>query len=333
MNEHAIEMDERIAQFPQQLKQALKLGHSYAFSQPDFKIEHVVVSGLGGSGIGGTILQNNTFSYLNIPFVVNKTYDLPGFVGRQSLVIICSYSGNTEETVSAMKQAIKKGAFIVCVTSGGEIERMATENNIPCFLIPGGMPPRACLGYSLIQLLFVLHYAGLITDDFVKEVENAVALLEENAISLQQTASELANQLFGKLPVIYAPNQMEGVAIRWRQQLNENSKVTAWENVVPEMNHNELVGWRDRDEKLAVVFLHTDDDHPKVKERMKINKEIIQKCTDTVLDVFALGSNYWEQAFSLIHIGDWLSWYLSQLRKVDATEVKVIDYLKSELSD
>lgn len=332
MEEQGTKMDELIAQFPKQLTQALKLGYSYAFSQPDFQIENVIVSGLGGSGIGGTIVQNYTFPFLKVPFVVNKTYDLPNFVGQRSLVVICSYSGNTEETISALEQAIEKKAFIVCITSGGKVEKVAKEKQLPCFCIPGGMPPRACLGYSLVQLLFVLHYAGMIKDDFVKQIEEAAELLEKNKTRFQQTASELADKLLGKLPVIYGANQMEGVAIRWRQQLNENSKVTAWENVVPEMNHNELVGWCDRNEQLGVIFLHTDSDHSKVKQRMEINKKIIQKSTPTVLDVFASGSNYWEQAFSLIHTGDWLSWYLSRLRKVDATEVKVIDFLKKELS-
>lgn len=332
MNRPDMEMDELITRFPQQLTEALKLGHSYAFSQPDVRFDNVVVSGLGGSGIGGTMVQNYTFPFLKIPFVVNKTYDIPGFVNQNSLVIICSYSGNTEETTSALEQAIEKNAFIVCITSGGKIEARAKEKNMPCFLIPGGMPPRACLGYSLVQLLFVLHYAGLIKNDFVKQIESAVALLEKDKALFQQTASDLSEKLAGKLPVVYAAHQMEGVAIRWRQQLNENSKITAWENVVPEMNHNELVGWRDVNEDLGVVFLHTESDHPKVKTRMGINKEIIQKCTHTVLDVSAVGINYWEQAFSLIHIGDWLSWYLSRLRRVDAMEVNVIDFLKSELA-
>lgn len=325
-------MNKLIELFSEQLIEALNIGKENAFQSPDREWRNVVVSGLGGSGIGGTIVQNYVTSTLTVPFTVNKTYDLPAFAGEHSLVIICSYSGNTEETISAFQQALERQAFVVCITSGGKIAEMAREHHIPCFKIPGGMPPRACLGYSLVQILFALHYAGLTDDDFVGEINKAITLLQQNKAALKQTAAKLAQKAYGKLPVIYAGCQMEGVAIRWRQQINENSKLTAWENVVPEMNHNELVGWKDIAEDKAVFFLHSTTDHLKVKTRMGINKAIIKRCTDTVLDVEAMGKSYWEQAFSLIHIGDWLSWYLADLRQVDATEVSVIDYLKKELS-
>src|SRR5690606_24480177 len=202
----------------------------------------------------------------------------------------------------------------VCITSGGKVEEIANAHQFPCFKIPAGMPPRACLGYSLVQVLFALHYAGLINDSFIGEMNKAITLLQDNKDQSKKAATKLAQKAHGKLPVIYAGSQMEGVAIRWRQQINDNSKLTARQNVVPEMNHNELVGWKDVDNQKAVFFLHSDSDHPKVKTRMGINKTIISRCTDTVLDVEAMGESYWEQAFSLIHIGDWLSWYLSDLR-------------------
>ncbi|HET8573289.1 MAG TPA: bifunctional phosphoglucose/phosphomannose isomerase [Edaphocola sp.] len=325
-------MDKLIELFSEQLIEALSIGKANSFRNPDREWRNVVVSGLGGSGIGGTIVQNYVTPTLPVPFVVNKTYDLPAFAGAYSLVIICSYSGNTEETISAFQQALERDAFVVCITSGGRIAEMAAEHRVPCFKIPGGMPPRACLGYSLVQVLFALHYAGLTDDRFVEEINKAITLLQQNKEGLKQTATGLAQKAYGKLPVIYAGCRMEGVAVRWRQQLNENSKLTAWENVVPEMNHNELVGWKDVAEDKAVFFLHSGSDHPQVKTRMGINKTIIERCTGNVLDVEAMGGSYWEQAFSLIHIGDWLSWYLADLRQVDAMEVKVIDYLKKELA-
>jgi len=325
-------MKKLIDLFPEQLIEALSIGGKTIFQHPNAGCCNVLISGLGGSGIGGTIVQNYVTPTLAVPFVVNKTYDLPAFVDGHSLVIICSYSGNTEETISAFEQALEKKAFVVCITSGGKVEEMANAHQFPCFKIPGGMPPRACLGYSLVQVLFALHYAGLIGDTFIGEINKAITLLQDNKDQLKKAATKLAQQAYGKLPVIYAGCRMEGVAIRWRQQINENSKLTAWDNVVPEMNHNELVGWKDVDNQKAVFFLHSGSDHPKVKTRMGINKTIISRCTDTVLDVEAMGESYWEQAFSLIHIGDWLSWYLADLRQVDAMEVKVIDYLKGELA-
>lgn len=325
-------MDRLIELFPEQLEQALNIGKDSEFSCHPKKLEQVLISGLGGSGIGGTIVQNFAATELSIPIVVNKSYDLPAFVGPNSLVVICSYSGNTEETISTFQQAIEKDAFIVCITSGGTIASMAEERGIPLIKVPGGMPPRSCLGYSIVQILFVLYYSGLISSQFITEINSAVTLLQENQKHIKNLAIALAQKSYGKMPVIYAGWQMEGVAIRWRQQVNENSKMTAWENVVPEMNHNELVGWCDVQDNLAVFFLHSASDHPKVMTRMEINKTIIRKCTDSVYDVQAMGNNYWEQAFSLIHVGDWYSWYLSNLRQVDAMEVAVIDFLKKELA-
>lgn len=325
-------MNKLISLFPQQIYEALKIGQSFAFNRPDVKWENVVVSGLGGSGIGGTIIHDYSSSSLPVPFIVNKNYDLPTFVNQHSLVIISSYSGNTEETVSAFNQALQKNAFVVCITSGGKIAEMASANQTPCFHLPSGLPPRACLGYSLPQVLFALYYAGLINNHFIGELSQAADTLVKNEESIQATAKNLSNKIFGKIPVIYASGHLEGVSIRWRQQLNENSKVVGWAGVVPEMNHNELVGWKSKEEKLGVIFLHAASDPSKVKIRMEISKEIIQKCTASVFDICAYGETYFEQAFSLIHIGDWFSWYLSELRQEDAMEVKVIDFLKGELA-
>lgn len=325
-------MDKLIASFPAQLSESIKIGLSTVFSKPGKIISNVVISGLGGSGIGGTIVSNFAASRLTVPVVVNKTYDLPAWVSENSLVIICSYSGNTEETIEAFKQAIATKAFIVCMTSGGIIEEMAAAYRLPCFKIPPGRPPRACLGYSVVQILFALHYAGLMDDTFIPDVEKAVLLLETQQEAIKALAAGLAAKNSDKLPVIYAGSQMEGVAIRWRQQLNENSKIPGWSNVVPEMNHNELVGWRDKRDNLSVFFLHAGSDHSRVGFRMEINKEIISRCTPFVYDIKAMGHSYWEQAFYLIHVGDWLSWYYAEQRGVDAMEVAVIDYLKNELS-
>lgn len=324
-------MDKLIASFPAQLSESIKIGQSTVFSKPGKDIRNVVISGLGGSGIGGTIVKNFTENRLMVPVVVNKTYDLPAFVSENSLVIICSYSGNTEETIEAFKQAIAKQAIIVCITSGGAVAVMAEKHQLPCFMIPAGRPPRACLGYSVVQILFALHYAGLLDNSFVQDIEKAALLLEKEQEGIMAIAADLAAKNLHKLPVVYAGNQMEGVAVRWRQQLNENSKVPGWSNVVPEMNHNELVGWCDSQDHLSVYFLHAGTDHPKVKMRMAINKEIINRCSPFVYDIKSMGDSYWEQVFYLTHIGDWLSWYYAEKRGVDATEVKVIDYLKSQL--
>lgn len=325
-------MKELIQNFSAQLESALKIGKNYSFKTPKRDFSNIILTGLGGSGIGGSIVQNYTADKLSIPFLVNKDYLLPRFTGSDTLVIVSSYSGNTEETVAAMEQAIKAKATVICVTSGGKIAELAKKKGLDCILLPAGMPPRACLGYSLVQQLFILKHFGLLKTGFVKELEGAISLLRSDAKQLEQKGKKLAEKLQGRLPVIYSAAGIEGVAVRFRQQLNENSKLLCWHHVIPEMNHNELVGWRDKDEHKAVVILRSEDDYERAQLRMEINKKIIRKYTPNIIEVTSKGNNFWERAFYLIHLTDWASLYLAEFREVDATEVKVIDFLKGELS-
>jgi glucose/mannose-6-phosphate isomerase len=193
------------------------------------------------------------------------------------------------------------------------------------------MPPRACFGYSFTQLLFVLDYYRLIKSSFKKDIENSIRLLDENEKQLYAEGKKLAKKLVNKIPVLYAEADMEGVAVRWRQQINENSKMLCWHNVIPEMNHNELVGWRKKSKDWAVLFLRNEKDYQRSQMRMEINKTVIKKYA-AVTEIFSKGKTYLENALYLIHLGDWLSWHLAQEQSnIDATEVKVIDYLKAAL--
>jgi glucose/mannose-6-phosphate isomerase len=325
-------MKKLVLDFPIQLQEALIIGKNHRFTTIPKEIANVVVTGLGGSGIGGSIVQNYVYDKLKIPFLVNKDYSLPSFVNRRSLVIVCSYSGNTEETLMAMKQAISKRATIVCITSGGAVADLARARKMDFILVPAGMPPRSCLGYSLVQVLYVLANFGLIGNQFVREIGKAIKQMKEEEAETQKKAIGIAKKLLGKLPIIYSSALFEGVAVRFRQQLNENSKMLAWHAVIPEMNHNELVGWRDDAQDKAVVMLRSDNDYSRVQVRMEINKKIIRKHTPTIIEIHATGKSYWEQAFYLIHLTDWVSVALADMRELDATEVKVIDFLKKSLA-
>ena len=325
-------MRELIADFPTQLEEALIIGknHKFVAAKKDFK--NIVLTGLGGSGIGGSIVQNYVFDKLKIPFIVNKDYFLPSFVGKDSLVIVSSYSGNTEETLAAMQQAIKYKATIVCITSGGKVAEIAKKKKIDCILLPAGMPPRACIGYSLLQTLFTLQHFGLLKEDFVKDIKAAIKLIKTDTKDIQKKAKSIAQKLNGKMPIIYAAADFEGVAVRFRQQLNENSKMLCWHHVIPEMNHNELVGWRDKNPNYAVVILRNENDYERVQTRVEINKKIIKKYTPNIIELYSKGKSYFEQVFYFIHVTDWVSVNLADLRNQNATEVKVIDFLKGELA-
>ncbi|MCB9064220.1 MAG: bifunctional phosphoglucose/phosphomannose isomerase [Chitinophagales bacterium] len=325
-------MKNLVQNFPTQLHEAILIGKSHRFATPKKKFANVVLTGLGGSGIGGSIVQNFTFDKLKVPFIVNKDYFLPAFVNNESLVIVSSYSGNTEETIQAMKQALKAKATVVCITSGGTIGEMAKRRKLDCILLPSGMPPRACIGYSMTQVLYVLQGMGLLKYAFEKELTASIKLLKNNVRSIQSKARSLAKKLYGTTPIIYSGPEFEGMAIRFRQQINENGKMLCWHHVIPEMNHNELVGWRDKTSSRSVVILRSKDDYVRTQLRMEINKKVIKKYTKKLTELYSEGNSYWEQVFYFIHLTDWVSVYLADMRNQDAVEVKVIDFLKGELA-
>jgi glucose/mannose-6-phosphate isomerase len=325
-------MKQLITDFPLQLQEALIIGQSYRFKTSKKAFSNVVLTGLGGSGISGSIVQNFVFDKMKIPFIVNKDYFLPSFVNSHSLVIVSSYSGNTEETTMAMQQAIKAKATVVCITSGGKVSEMAKKKNFDCILVPAGMPPRSCIGYSLVQVLFILKHFGLVKENFDKDIKSAIKLLKTETKDAQKKAKALAQKICNKMPIIYSGPEFEGVAVRFRQQINENGKMLCWHHTIPEMNHNELVGWRDKNNDNAVVILRDKEDYERVQLRMEINKKVIKKYTNNISEVFCKGKSYWEKVFYFIHLTDWVSVYLADMRNQNATEVKVIDFLKGELS-
>ena len=325
-------MNALINDFTKHLTEALDIGHNTKLKPVDKQINNVLISGLGGSGIGGTIVSQLTELEAIVPINVNKDYFIPAYVNQHTLVIISSYSGNTEETLNAMKQACDQHAEVVCITSGGEVLKMAKEHSLNHIVIPGGMPPRACLGYSLTQLFFMLAHYDIIGDAFVENIGKAITLLKNEKENIAQLTQDLAKEIHNTTPIIYTAANFEGVGIRLRQQLNENAKQLCWHQVFPEMNHNELVGWKSGSEQLSVILLRNSSDYVRTQTRFETCKEIFARYTSNVSEVYSKGDSEIEKALYLIHFGDWLSWYLSELNGADAMEIEVINYLKSELS-
>lgn len=326
-------MNELIARFPDQLKEALQIGKKAVLKAHTEQLNNIYIAGLGGSGIGANFVAEFVKDECKIPITVGKGYSIPASVGKNTLAIASSYSGNTEETLSSFEQIEKTGAKIVVVSSGGKLIKIAKEKGYDFVQVPGGWPsPRACLGFSFVQQLFVLHKLGLIGDSTIKSVESSIPKLEAQMEEIKLEAKEIAERLDKKIPIIYTTDRMASVAIRFRQQINENAKMLCWHHVIPEMNHNELVGWRDHKEDWAVVYLRNDDDFKRNAVRMDINKEIISKYADTIIEIYSKGDDLVEKALYLVHLCDWISWYLSVLNGADSIEIDVIDYLKNELS-
>ncbi len=338
-------MYNRIFDFPEHMADGLKIGRLWNFDADNFLgIKNIVVVGMGGSAIGGDLIRSYLRSKLLVPFEVCRTYTLPEYVDDETLVIASSYSGNTEETLAAVDDALGRKAMLVAIGSGGMLEDVCKVNDIPLARVPSGLMPRAALGYSIVPLLMFFEKIGLIKG-IEKEIDHAIAglqkhrdkYIEDNATATNP-AKHLAEKLHGKIVIIYTgPTLTDVVGLRWKGQICENSKALAFANQFPEFNHNELVGWSPsvdaHKEQLAVVLLRDMDDHAQVRHRMNIVSEIIKSREVAVNEVHSRGETQLERMLSLVQIGDFTSYYLAVLNKVDPTPIKVIEALKKALAE
>jgi glucose/mannose-6-phosphate isomerase len=325
-------MEKLIQAFPENISEALNIASTVALSTPEHPIRNVVICGMGGSGIGGRLVSKWVEDELSVPVTVVSDYVLPEFVSKNSLVIGSSYSGNTEETLQAIEEAIEAGAHVVGICSGGGLELMCREHDFDVVVVPGGNPPRTALAYSLVQLLNIFAGLGLIDLERVKEMESARQLIVEEEEHIKGIAHELALFLKDKVAILYGSTRYEPMLVRARQQFNENSKLLCWHHAIPEMNHNELVGWGGGDERFATVFFWADDILPRNVRRMEITRTVAMEKCGKVFDIRAKGNTLIERSIYLINVVDWASLYLAELKGVDAIDIAIIDYLKNELA-
>lgn len=323
-------------EFPEQLRKAVAIAQSATLTAATQPIHNIVVAGMGGSAIGASLVQAFTFNELKVPISIIRTYEMPPIVGPNTLFVAASYSGNTEETYACLEAAISAGAKITAITSGGKVGAAGKQHGFDVVNIPGDANcPRASIGYSFVQLLTIFYFHGLTNSDHLEELTATANQIETGQEAIKTTATEMAQSLTGKLPVIYSDAKFEGVALRTQQQINENSKQFAHMNTFPEMNHNELVGWEKPDDlwpKAVVMMLQTDYDHPRARIRMDICQKIFEERANKVYVVKAQGPNMVAQLIYLIHLVDWVSFYLSAENGVEPFPIDVINYLKGELA-
>ncbi|SHG53436.1 bifunctional phosphoglucose/phosphomannose isomerase [Thermosyntropha lipolytica DSM 11003] len=302
----------------------------------------IVVSGLGGSAIGGDILRSYAADKMDIPVIVNRGYELPNFVNRDTLFLAVSYSGNTEETISAYEEARRREADIICVTSGGKLEELAGKDGYGVIKVPSGLVPRAAIGYLFCPLLLVLGELKILPRA-EKELEETIEILSRLRDELRpelalpaNKARYIAEELRGALPVIWGTTGVSEVAaMRFKAQINENAKSPAYYNIFPELNHNEIVGFEVPDSVLSgvvVVILEDEYDHPRIKKRIEITSRIVEDKVKNIIRVKSRGDSFLARLFSLIYIGDYASVYLAMDYGINPTPVAVIDYLKAELA-
>lgn len=303
---------------------------------------NIIVSGLGGSAIGGDILRTYAMQRASIPVVVNRDYDMPAFVGNQTLVLAVSYSGNTEETISAYQQARQQGADVIVVSSGGKLSALAREDGYLVVEVPGGLSPRAATGYLFSPLALLLEQLGIMSGASADLLETQQVLrdlrseINPDIDAPSNLARRLAAAMKNRIPVIWgSSSHSEVAALRWKAQINENAKAPAYYNIFPELNHNEIVGFESPQELLAqllIIILRDPGDHERVKQRMEISKSIIRERVAQVVEVEARGQSFLARFYSLAYIGDYASYYLALEYGINPTPVKVIDYLKAELA-
>jgi glucose/mannose-6-phosphate isomerase len=333
-------MGSLIETFPSQIQSAMKMIQGLDLgARPE--ISNIVVTGLGGSAIGGDVVRSAA-GFIEVPLLVNRDYSLPRFVGPSTLVLACSYSGGTEETLSAYAEAKQARASIVCITSGGRLAQLAKSDEYPIIALPGGLPPRSALGYSTVALLGVLGAFDLMQNigETLRETVDVLASLRQRygleTPEADNQAKSIARSLHGKIIAIYGSNGiLDSAALRWRGQIEENAKNLALHHVLPEMNHNELVGWQFPAQvlkSLGVVFLRDRMDHPQVQRRFELTEEIVKTRAGVVREVWSEGNSPLARIFSVIYLGDFVSLYLAYLNEIDPTPVQVIEILKQKLS-
>jgi len=301
-------------------------------------IENIVFAAMGGSALQAEFIK--TYPALRIPFVITKDYDLPAFVGTSTLVIVSSYSGNTEESLSALNQAVERGAKVAVMTGGGNLLERAEEAGLDHVIIPKAVQPRMAVLYAYRALVELLVGYGLAPSDAVAELERVVPALEravarwvKTVSTAENPAKQLALQLVGKTPIIYSGPLMAPAAYKWKISANENAKNTAWTGQLPEFNHNEFIGWSSHpvEKPFAVVDLLSSFEHPRTQKRFEVTDRLLSGMRPKSIDVHAVGESAIEQLLYLVIFGDFVTLYLGLLNGVDPSPVELVEKFKVEL--
>lgn len=332
----------RIKELPWQCRQAYREALDFEIPLDYRDVDKIVIIGMGGSAIGGDLVRTLVRSEAKIPVIIHRDYGLPAFVDECTLLIASSYSGNTEETLSAFEPALKNDVKKLAMTTGGKLGEIAESNNIPVFKIEYKAQPRAALGFSFVPVLGILQGLGFIADksadvtETVQVLEEISSRLDEKSPLAANPAKQLAGHLYGRLPVIYGADIAAEVAHRWKTQINENSKGWAFYEVFPELNHNATVGFPfppEVVEKIRVVLLRSPLFNDRVKLRYEVTCELLKRAGVEYEYVDGEGKSALAQMMSLVMMGDFTSYYMAILNRVDPSPVEVINYLKGRLAE
>lgn len=293
----------------------------------DGEFTKIVFAGMGGSALPGDIAKIALSDMLSIPILIHKSYELPSYIDSKTLLFVISYSGNTEEAISAYKQARGKSCKLVVMSAGGKLREMAEADKKPFILVPEGIQPRQALGYMFFAVLRVLQNADLVKDQSA-DVKKIVEQLKNH--SFKMYGEELSTKLVDCTPIIYASEPMWAVAEFWKIAFNENSKTTAFWNYLPELNHNEMVGWTNPKGNYYIIFIKEDDCHKDIAKRFKVTKELLAKNAKTS-ELLIKGSSKLMKIFTSIYMGYWTSYFLALKYGTDPTPVDMVEEFKKKI--
>jgi len=328
-----------ICGFPEMMKKALSIPVETK-KATSAGIKNIVFCGMGGSAISADIACRLLSGHVDVPSAVVRGYNLPKFAGKGSLVFVLSYSGNTEETLSCYREALSRGADIIAVTSGGELEKLSAEAGHALVKIPSGLPPRASMPFILVPILRSLEAVFSLTD-VIGQIEESILVLEDQRALMaperplaENPAKAAARDMFGKFPFILGSDWgSDAAAYRWKCQISENSKVNSCFNVFPELDHNEIVNLASgRSRGVFVVLLRDEEEGQKIQKRIDVTRDVIRNNVGGLLEVYSSGRSILCRILSLCYFGDFVSLYLALLEGEDPMPVKAIDTLKGELA-
>jgi glucose/mannose-6-phosphate isomerase len=320
-------MIEILRSFPKMVETASALGDDITF-QKDF-IDSIVVCGMGGSGYNGDLLK----AYLQkqqLRIDVIKDYDLPFYAQKKTLLFALSYSGNTEETLSACRLASHRGCKIISLSSGGKLQEMAKMNHNLHIIVPSGIQPRLSTPYQFIPLLNVLSFSGVIPEQ-EETIKKTIADLKNSAEKIEAGGKEIAGKLKGKIPLIYSSQRMQCLAEKWKTDINENAKTHAFYNTFPEFNHNELCAFENTGKDYHVLIVSDKEDPDKIKNRIKTFKKTVSQYKVAVTEIGISGDSMLTKLLSGVWMGLFMSYYLALEYGRDPTPVNIIEKFKKEL--
>jgi len=348
MGDTIIELDKMLDQsnmrgaimdFPNQIKKSFSIMSTWKVNLEYKNIENILILGMGGSAIGGDVARVIAQNAISTPIIINRSYNIPNWVGANTLILASSYSGGTEETLSAFEQCRERKCPIIVLSTGGEITDYAIRYNLDRIPVPIGYQPRAALGFSFSLIIIILNRLGFVQNNIIEMVEKSIESLELLSTEMnkgENNALRVAKNIHTTCPIIYGSEELTWVAaLRFRGQLAENAKMLSFHNHFPEQNHNEIEGWtanKDIMNRFSIIWLKDKDDHFGTQARMEITSSLLETSAGSQLEISQTGKNRVERLLKLIHFTDWISYYAALLNNIDPTPVNRIQELKLKVS-